>query len=166
MTSAPFRCVSRGLAVTLLVGVSMLGASACWDFEYVEGPEAADAATNTARPTPTSAPDGRVACVEGGYYCGGERLTGDSRSLHRCNKDGSGTLTTTCATSCIVAPPGKDDACSAAPSCVVNGTYCGGDKVNGDPNVLYRCNSGNTISVVRRCANGCQINKNDDDTCK
>ena len=38
--------------------------------------------------------------------------------------------------------------------------------VNGDPNVLYRCNAGNAISVVRRCPNGCQINKNDDDTCK
>jgi len=49
---------------------------------------------------------------------------------------------------------------------VVTGRYCGGDKVNGDPNVLYRCNEGQTISVVQRCANGCQINKNDDDSCK
>lgn len=166
MEAAPTSRTSRGLAAALLVcGTCAVGASACWDFDYIEGPGAADA-TADARPTPTTAPDGRVACVEGGYYCGGERVTGDPRSLHRCNKDGTGTLTTTCATSCIVAAPGKDDACSAPPNCVVNGTYCGGDKVNGDPDVLYRCNSGNTISVVRRCPSGCQINKNDDDTCK
>ena len=38
--------------------------------------------------------------------------------------------------------------------------------VNGDPNVLYRCNAGGALSVVTRCARGCQINPNDDDACK
>lgn len=133
----------------------------CWDFDYVP-PAPADATTD-ARPPPA---DARAPCVVGGYYCGGERLPGDPRSLYRCDEGGAGTLTSTCATSCIVAPPGRDDACSAPPTCVVGGRYCGGDKVNGDPNVLYRCNTGGALSVVERCAKGCQINPNDDDTCR
>lgn len=144
----------------LVVG-SSAALFACWDFDY-EPPAPADASSD-ARPPPT---DAQVPCLVGGYYCGGERLPGDPRSLYRCDDGGAGTLTSTCAVACIVAPPGKDDACSAAPTCVVGGRYCGGDKVNGDPNVLYRCNAGGALSVVTRCARGCQINPNDDDACK
>lgn len=155
---SPARRIAFGAAFAFAFAFATGG---CWDFDYVDAPAGLDAAVDA----PTRS-DARVPCVEGGYYCGGEQVSGDPRSLYRCNKDGSSTLTATCATACIVAPPGKDDACSQAPACVTNGTYCGGDKVNGDPNVLYRCNAGSTISVVRRCPNGCQINKNDDDTCK
>ena len=51
--------------------------------------------------------------------------------------------------------------------CFPGGTYCGGDKVSGDKNTLYRCNrSGSGTSVVKRCANGCRVNPGQNDTCK
>lgn len=138
--------------------------SACWDFDYLEGAKVADASAEASADASAERVVSR--CVVGGYYCGGERVPGDPRALHRCNGDGTGTLMSKCATACLVAPPGKDDACAPATSCVVSGTYCGGDKVNGDPEVLYRCNAGATISVVKRCASGCRVNANDDDACK
>lgn len=160
--SSRFPVRSRAVAARTLAASCGFAAAAvgCWDFDYVAPSETADA-TADAGPS-----DAGVPCVTGGYYCGGERIAGDPRSLYRCNQDGSGTLTTTCATSCIVAPVGSDDKCSPPPACFVTGRYCGGDKVNGDPNVLYRCNDGGAPSVIQRCPNGCQINKNDDDACK
>lgn len=53
----------------------------------------------------------------------------------------------------------------AAGACVVGSDYCGGTKVAGDPNVLYKCTGGSTGTVIKRCANGCRINPGDDDTC-
>lgn len=49
--------------------------------------------------------------------------------------------------------------------CVVGSNYCGGNKVAGDPNSLYRCTGGGAGEVIRVCLNGCQINPGDDDTC-
>lgn len=59
------------------------------------------------------------------------------------------------------------DASSPPPQgrCVENGTYCGGDKVPGDPNTLYRCNADGTVTAIERCANGCSINPGRNDTC-
>ena len=127
---------------------------ACWSFDYVAPPADADA------------PDARVPCVEGGLYCGGDRLVGETTILYRCQRTGSGTVVARCAERCLVSPPGKDDACSAATSCVTGGSYCGGDKVNGDPDVLYRCGSGSTTTVIERCARGCAVNTGRDDACK
>jgi hypothetical protein len=41
-----------------------------------------------------------------------------------------------CAKRCIVAPPGEDDQCEDVNPCFERGTYCGGDKFNGNPNAL------------------------------
>lgn len=49
-------------------------------------------------------------------------------------------------------------------SCVVGGSYCGGDKLSGDPNTLYRC-TGGTPTVLSHCANGCAIIPGQDDVC-
>ncbi|WP_394829376.1 hypothetical protein [Pendulispora albinea] len=52
-------------------------------------------------------------------------------------------------------------------SCVAGGSYCGGDKVTGDPNTLYRCNAdGKTATVIRSCAHGCSVNSGRDDSCR
>ena len=64
--------------------------------------------------------------------------------------------------------PGAQDVCSTPIKCVVGGFYCGGDKVNGDPAVLYKCTgTGFTASVSKRCANGCFVAPaGQDDRCK
>lgn len=172
------RSSRRGQALAgALIGLVAGALGACWSFDFDDTQLGADAGAggdaSFPRPdggVPSEAGDAKTdaafKCVSGGYYCGGEQVPGDTRSLYRCNPDGSVTRFYKCATACVVSPPGKDDACSPATSCKVNGTYCGGDKVNGDPDVLYKCLSGGGVSVVQRCTKGCQVNANDDDACK
>lgn len=50
--------------------------------------------------------------------------------------------------------------------CVTGGSYCGGDKLVGDANTLYRCNVDGTGTVIQRCVNGCAVNTGRDDSCK
>lgn len=50
--------------------------------------------------------------------------------------------------------------------CVVGGLYCGGDKVKGNANTLYRCEAGDTVSVVKTCADGCMVRSGQDDACR
>lgn len=51
--------------------------------------------------------------------------------------------------------------------CVPGGYYCGGDKVDGSKNDLYRCSaSGHGETFVKACANGCSVNAGRDDSCK
>lgn len=49
-------------------------------------------------------------CVEGGFYCGGDKLDGDPRTLYRCAA-GAGVDGRVCANGCVVAAPGQDDYC-------------------------------------------------------
>jgi hypothetical protein len=49
--------------------------------------------------------------------------------------------------------------------CVAGSNYCGGDKLAGDPDVLYVCNAGGVPIAQERCPNGCTINPGDDDAC-
>lgn len=49
-------------------------------------------------------------CVEGGFYCGGNKLVGDPRSRYRC-MGGVGTAPQVCANGCEIKPAGFDDAC-------------------------------------------------------
>jgi hypothetical protein len=53
---------------------------------------------------------GNDACMEGGYYCGGDKLTGDPQSRYRCT-GGVGTDRVVCEAGCVVAPAGTDDYC-------------------------------------------------------
>lgn len=162
------------------VAAVTLAAAGCYDFTFDErAPEAADAggaldAGDRAEPREAAAPadaataDARASeCKAGGYYCGGEHVAGASDTLYRCNADGTATLMARCANGCAVMPPGTDDACRPPTPCVSGGEYCGGDKVNGHPDVLYRCGAdGSSISVVRRCAKGCVVRPGSDDVCK
>ncbi len=148
---------------------ALLLAAGCYSFALPDAADGgADAGPAEAGP-PTDAgrdADAGARCIEGGYYCGGEKLAGASDTLYRCNADGRGTLVAKCANGCAVGAPGKDDTCRPPTPCTAGGTYCGGDKVNGEPDVLYRCNADQTISVVKRCTSGCQVNAGTDDTCR
>ena len=50
--------------------------------------------------------------------------------------------------------------------CVPGGYYCGGDKVMGDPDVLYRCDHGDVGTPLEVCMYGCFVHANEDDTCQ
>ena len=67
-----------------------------------------------------------------------------------------------CANGCV------SGACNPPTKCVTGGTYCGGDKVNGDPNVLYKCGAdGFATTVQQSCTNGCIVAPpGQDDYCK
>jgi hypothetical protein len=101
-------------------------------------------------------------CVAGGFYCGGDKVSGDKNTLYHCNADGTATKVEACSRGCAVRP-GQDDACR---TCVVGGLYCGGDKLSGDKNTLYRCNEEGFGDVVKHCANGCAVHSGTDDSCK
>lgn len=53
------------------------------------------------------------ACVEGGFYCGGDKLDGDPRTLYTCEA-GRGVDGSECPDGCQVRP-GRDDICRPAP---------------------------------------------------
>lgn len=95
-------------------------------------------------------------CVNGGFYCGGDKVTGSSTNLYRCTGSGAPSLVAKCANGCAV-NSGRDDSCRSPDACVRGGAYCGGDKINGHPSVLYRCNGSSAPSVIRRCTNGCVV---------
>ncbi|WP_394836946.1 hypothetical protein LVJ94_08565 [Pendulispora rubella] len=52
--------------------------------------------------------------------------------------------------------------------CVAGGAYCGGDRVVGDANTLYRCNSdGKSATQIRACSHGCYVAPaGQDDRCR
>ncbi|HEX7665348.1 MAG TPA: hypothetical protein VF407_12575 [Polyangiaceae bacterium] len=104
-----------------------------------------------------------TSCSPGGFYCGGDKVSGDSRTLYKCNSSGTGASEVeVCARGCKV-NPGEDDACR---TCVPGGEYCGGDHVSGNANNLYRCNDDGAPTLVKACKNGCSVNPGSDDSCK
>ncbi len=48
-------------------------------------------------------------CIEGGRYCGGDKLTGDPQSLYTCT-NGAGTNRMVCTNGCVIRP-NMDDIC-------------------------------------------------------
>ena len=105
-------------------------------------------------------------CQPGGFYCGGDKLTGDPGTLYRCDAPAAPTVRGVCCAGCIVRP-GLDDTCRGAGGiCTTGGFYCGGDKLDGDPQTLYKCQSSGAGTVSKTCPNGCQVNPGTDDTCK
>lgn len=107
-----------------------------------------------------------AACTDGAMYCGGNSIAGSSDTLYRCQVAGAPLARGVCAGGCLVRPA-KGDACAGAGgTCVDTGLYCGGDKVDGDPQSLYRCMSG-TGTLVMECPNGCVIGSpGHDDACR
>lgn len=107
-----------------------------------------------------------VACVGGGFYCGGDKVAGDPDTLYQCNEGGAPLARGVCAFGCVV-NPGEDDACRGGGGpCVEGGFYCGGDKLDGDPRTLYRCAGGVGVDGVE-CADGCVVApEGQDDHCR
>jgi hypothetical protein len=103
-------------------------------------------------------------CVDGGYYCGGDKVSGNSSTLYRCNGGSAPTVVEHCGNGCEVRS-GEDDVCRSGGNCVVGGYYCGGDKVSGSAGTLYRCTGGSSGTVVRHCADGCDVRPGEDDAC-
>ena len=104
-------------------------------------------------------------CNAGAFYCGGDQLAGDPRTLYQCNAGGVPIARGACRDGCLVRP-GKDDAChGGGGTCVDGGTYCGGDKLDGDPQTLYVCMAGAGTSP-QRCAGGCVVRTGSDDACR
>jgi hypothetical protein len=50
--------------------------------------------------------------------------------------------------------------------CVAGSFYCGGDKLAGDPGVLYQCNAGGVPLARGRCELECVVNTGNDDACR
>jgi hypothetical protein len=104
-------------------------------------------------------------CTIGGVYCGGNELEGDPNTLYKCTATGP-VIRGACVGGCEIRAAGKDDACRGVGGpCVIPGRYCGGDKLPGDPQVLYRCDGTQMPPVVMSCQSGCQIRPGDDDEC-
>jgi GH25 family lysozyme M1 (1,4-beta-N-acetylmuramidase) len=100
-------------------------------------------------------------CIEGGLYCGGDKLEGNENTLYRCQADGSAKKVEDCARGCGVRS-GQNDACR---TCIVGGYYCGGDMLDGDKNTLYRCGDDGLGEVIKQCSNGCGVHSGTDDSC-
>lgn len=66
----------------------------------------------TDTPPPDAAPKGND-CVKGGLYCGGDKVTGDAKTLYKCEGPGAPTVVEKCANGCMV-NSGTDDSCAAA----------------------------------------------------
>jgi len=54
-------------------------------------------------------------CVPGGYYCGGDKVSGDPKTLYRCKGSGTPAVAQRCTAGCKM-NPGVDDSCAADPS--------------------------------------------------
>jgi len=54
--------------------------------------------------------NGGSSCVVGGYYCGGDKISGSSSTLYRCTGSGAPAVVRHCANGCRV-NPGSDDSC-------------------------------------------------------
>lgn len=104
-------------------------------------------------------------CTLGGLYCGGNKVSGNASTLYRCNGSAEPSVVEQCGNGCSV-NTGTDDSCNGGGSCVVGGFYCGGDKVSGDADTLYRCTGGSSGTVVAYCAAGCAVFSGRDDACK
>ena len=105
------------------------------------------------------------ACSAGAFYCGGDKLAGDPQTLYQCNAGGVPIARGVCADGCLVRPS-KDDVCRAsAGTCKTGSSYCGGDKLDGDPQSLYVCQAG-VGTAPKVCADGCVVRPNDDDACR
>lgn len=105
-------------------------------------------------------------CVVPGLYCGGDKLAGDPDTLYQCNGGGVPLARGRCVYGCVVRP-GDDDECrGGGGTCVEGGFYCGGDKVDGDPSTLYRCEGGVGTSPMV-CDDGCVVGApGTDDACR
>lgn len=115
-------------------------------------------------PTPSTG-----SCTHIGYYCGMDGLGKDANTLYYCSGAGAAPVVkTSCSFTCVTMPSGQDDVCSTSGSCssVNTGYYCGTDKINGNANTLYLCESSQPHGA-QYCSKGCvTAASGSDDYCK
>jgi hypothetical protein len=105
-------------------------------------------------------------CVGGSFYCGGDKVAGDPDTLYECNEGGVPLARGRCAWGCVVRPADDDTCRGGGGTCVDGGSYCGGDKLDGDPQTLYTCSGGFGVDGVE-CADGCVVApEGQDDHCR
>lgn len=106
-------------------------------------------------------------CVAGATYCGGDKIAGSADTLYECNGGGVPIAHGRCAHGCTT-DPGADDYCDGGPEqCTAPGHYCGGNEVDGDPEVLYTCQANGTGTVLMHCATTCSVQPaGTDDMCE
>lgn len=61
------------------------------------------------------------ACKKGGFYCGGDKLKGNSKWLYRCNGSAAPSLVKQCSSGCRVNTSGYDDTCKGSSTSSSNG---------------------------------------------
>ena len=170
-TTAP----ANGGAVSLpLVTAIVLEPSAAIEVGVVAAGKLGAQVVGTGAAETTVEPGGRVAitielspigaCVDGGLYCGGDKLAGDADTLYVCDLDSVPKARGRCIGGCQVSPTADDSCRGVGGPCTNGGFYCGGDELDGDPRVLYRCESGVGVRV-ETCADRCVIETNRDDHC-
>lgn len=81
-------------------------------------------------------------CIPGVNYCGRNLIPGEPDVLYRCERDAVPVARGRCLFGCNIVSGGEDHCDSGPNTCVDGGFYCGGDKIDGDPQVLYVCDSG------------------------
>ncbi|MEO7328494.1 MAG: hypothetical protein ABI193_07950 [Minicystis sp.] len=62
--------------------------------------------------------------------------------------------------------PGGGGGNSSGGGCVAGGFYCGGDKVKGAADSLYRCEANGSATKVESCSKGCAVRTGRDDACR
>lgn len=97
-----------------------------------------------------------LGCTVGTLYCGGNLVSGDAGTLYRCEADGPPSARGYCNGGCITSLSGQDACRGVGGPCVDTGFYCGGDKLDGDPQTLYTCNDG-VGTMPRVCPNRCVV---------
>lgn len=104
-------------------------------------------------------------CFPSSFYCGGDKVAGDPETLYQCNGGGVPLARGVCSFGCVIVPEDDDFCRGGGGTCVEGSDYCGGNKLDGDPQTLYRC-TGGVASNPRLCANGCLLRPGDDDICR
>ncbi|HWM86816.1 MAG TPA: hypothetical protein VNO33_13280 [Kofleriaceae bacterium] len=104
-------------------------------------------------------------CTDGEHYCGGNTLPGDPDTVYACNAGGVPLARGVCTAGCIVRPDGSDVCAADDAPCVDGGFYCGGDKLEGDPQTLYVCAAAGP-EVREVCPDGCLVRPGVDDACR
>ncbi|MDB4944333.1 MAG: hypothetical protein JWP97_3867 [Labilithrix sp.] len=89
------------------------------DAEHEPLPGLPPAGEAVGEPDPAEVEPSGGDCVPGGLYCGGDKVTGSSKTLYRCEGPGAPTVVEKCAAGCSV-NAGQNDACAPAPgSCAI-----------------------------------------------
>ena len=105
----------------------------------------------------------QATCMEGHLDCGyAVDVRAQANWLYRCT-DQVPLFSARCLHACT-GGFGPSAACFDT-GCTENGHYCGGNKLEGDPNSLYFCVDGRAGSSSSRCAHNCVISGDGNDTC-